>query len=499
MSMKVAFVSKSVTKKDLVVVILDESLEMGPNIIGIDKEYKGIISDSINSNKLNKTKGSSLTLIANKDKKIQEILIYCIGEIKNFNSDKADRIGGSIFSLISKSISNLTIYVEPNKKHKIIIEDLAARIVHGMKLRSYTFFKYKLKNKSKHNFALNQIEIIIKDPSLAKKYYSPLQSLEEGVYLTRNLVSEPANILTPKTLAEEAEKLKSLGVKVEVLKLAQIKRLKMGALLGVAMGSANEPRVVSMTWNGTKNTKSKPEVCFVGKGVTFDTGGISIKPSGGMQDMKWDMGGSGVVIGLMKALAGRKAKVNISAVVGLVENMPSGKAQRPGDVVVASSGHSIEVINTDAEGRLVLADAVTYAINKFKPKRLIDLATLTGAVIVSLGPQRAGLFSNNDELANNIFNSGEKTGEKVWRLPVGEEYDDDIKSAIADMHNVGSGRGAGATSGAKFIEQFVQKIPWAHLDIAGVTWAKSNSELYPAGGTAFGVRLLNTYVKDFFE
>ena len=209
MSMKVAFVSKSVTKKDLVVVILDESLEMGPNIIGIDKKYKGIISDSINSNKLNKTKGSSLTLIANKDKKIQEILIYCIGEIKNYNSDKADRIGGSIFSLISKSISNLTIYVEPNKKHKIIIEDLAARIVHGMKLRSYTFFKYKLKNKSKHNFALNQIEIITKDPSLAKKYYSPLQSLEEGVYLTRNLVSEPANILTPKTLAEEAEKLKS--------------------------------------------------------------------------------------------------------------------------------------------------------------------------------------------------------------------------------------------------------------------------------------------------
>jgi leucyl aminopeptidase len=497
--MKVSFVSKSLTKKDLVVVILDESLEMGPNIISIDKEYKGIISDSINSKKLNKTKGSSLTLIANKDKKIQEILIYCIGEIKNYNSEKADRIGGSIFSLISKSISNLTIYVEPDKKHKIIIEDLAARIVHGIKLRSYTFFKYKLKNKSKHNIALNQIEIITKNPSLTKKYYSPLKSLEEGVYLTRNLVSEPANILTPKTLAEEAEKLKSLGVKVEVLKLAQIKRLKMGALLGVAMGSANEPRVVSMTWNGTKNTKSKPEVCFVGKGVTFDTGGISIKPSGGMQDMKWDMGGSGVVIGLMKALAGRKAKVNISAVVGLVENMPSGKAQRPGDVVVASSGHSIEVINTDAEGRLVLADAVTYAINKFKPKRLIDLATLTGAVIVSLGPQRAGLFSNNDELANNIFNSGEKTGEKVWRLPVGEEYDVDIKSDIADMHNVGSGRGAGATSGAKFIEQFVQNIPWAHLDIAGVTWAKSNSELHPAGGTAFGVRLLNTYVKDYFE
>ena len=499
MSVKVSFVSTSVTKKDLVIVILDESMELGKNIASLDKEYNGIISSSVNEKKLNKKKGSSLHLFANKGKNIQEILLYCVGDIKNYNIDKADRIGGSVFALISKTISNLTIYIEPNKKHKIIHEDLAARIVHGMQLRSYTFYKYKIKNKNKHNFALKEIEIITKDSSLAKKYYAPLKSLEEGVYLTRNLVSEPANILTPKTLAEEAVKLKALGIKVEVLKLAQIKRLKMGALLGVAMGSANEPRVVSMTWNGTKNRNSKPEVCFVGKGVTFDTGGISIKPSGGMQDMKWDMGGSGVVIGLMKALAGRKAKVNISAVVGLVENMPSGKAQRPGDVVIASSGHSIEVINTDAEGRLVLADAVTYAINKFKPKRLIDLATLTGAVIVSLGPQRAGLFSNNDELANNIFNSGEKTGEKVWRLPVGEEYDDDIKSDIADMHNVGSGRGAGATSGAKFIEQFVQNIPWAHLDIAGVTWAKSSSELYPAGGTAFGVRLLNTYVKDFFE
>ena len=273
----------------------------------------------------------------------------------------------------------------------------------------------------------------------------------------------------------------------------------MGALLGVAQGSSNEPRVVSMSWNGNKSKTFKPEVCFVGKGVTFDTGGISIKPSGGMEDMKWDMGGSGVVIGLMKALAGRKAKVNISAVVGLVENMPSGKAQRPGDVVTASSGHTIEVINTDAEGRLVLADAVTYAINKFKPKRIIDLATLTGAVIVSLGNQRAGLFSNDDDLAQNIFDSGEKTGEKVWRLPVGEEYDDDIKSPIADMHNVGSGRGAGSTAGAKFIEQFVQNIPWVHLDIAGVTWSKSNSDLYPKGGTAFGVRLLNSYVKNYIE
>jgi len=499
MSIKVSFVSKPLSRSDIILVILDKTLELRSSIAILDKKYDGIISDTIKLKSLNSKKGSTLRLFASKGTVLQEILLYFIGDIKNYNIENGDRLGGTLFSSLPSSTSKLLVYFEPDKKLKIIKEELAARIAHGIKLRSYTFYKYKLKSKTKFKSLLKEITIIIKDTSLAKKYYSPLKYLEEGVYLTRNLVSEPANVLTPKALSEEAAKLKSLGIKIEILSLPQIKRLKMGALLGVAMGSANEPKVVSMSWNGTKNRKSKPAVCFVGKGVTFDTGGISIKPSGGMEDMKWDMGGSGVVIGLMKVLAGRRANAHVSAVVGLVENMPSGKAQRPGDVVIASSGHSIEVINTDAEGRLVLADAVTYAIKKFKPKRLIDLATLTGAVIVSLGPQRAGLFSNNDELANNIFASGEKTGEKVWRMPVGEEYDEDIKSAIADMKNVGSGRGAGATSGAKFIEQFTQSIPWAHIDIAGVTWSKTDSELYPVGGTAFGVRLLNTYVKDFIE
>ena len=494
MTFKVSFSSELKSDTDLTLIILDESLELIDHITKLDKKYDGIISDTVKLKTISK-KGSNKSLYFKKGK---EILLYNMGNLKEVSIDNADVVGGEIFSLLPNDAKSVTIFFSINKKFKITHEELATKILHGIKLRSYTFNKYKLKSKSNYKNSLKEVKLIVKDINSAKKYYSPLKALEEGVFLTRNLVSEPANILTPKTLAEQAEQLKNLGVKVEVLKLPQIKRLKMGALLGVAMGSANEPRVVSMSWNGT-NKKSKPEVCFVGKGVTFDTGGISIKPSGGMEDMKWDMGGSGVVIGLMKALAGRKAKVNVSAVVGLVENMPSGKAQRPGDVVVASSGHSIEVINTDAEGRLVLADAVTYAINKFNPKRLIDLATLTGAVIVSLGPQRAGVFSNNDELASNIFNSGEKTGEKVWRMPVGKEYDDDIKSAIADMKNVGSGRGAGATSGAKFIEQFTQDIPWAHIDIAGVTWSKSNSKLYPTGGTGFGVRLLNTYIKDFIE
>jgi leucyl aminopeptidase len=498
MTFKVSFNSQFKSNIDLILIILDESLKLKGNIALLDKKYGGIISGAIKLKSINK-KGSSTSLHFKNGKEVKEILLYNIGNVENYCINNADIIGGGIFSAISSSCKSVAVCFDIDKKLKINSEEFAARVMHGIKLRSYSFYKYKLKSKNKYKNSLNEIQILVNNISLAKKYYNPLQALEEGVFLTRNLVSEPANILTPKTLAEEAEKLKALGIKVEVLKLPQIKRLKMGALLGVAMGSANDPRVVSMTWNGTKNKKSKPEVCFVGKGVTFDTGGISIKPSGGMEDMKWDMGGSGVVIGLMKALAGRKANAHITAVVGLVENMPSGKAQRPGDVVVASSGHSIEVINTDAEGRLVLADAVTYAINKFKPKRLIDLATLTGAVIVSLGPQRAGIFSNHDKLASNIYDSGEKTGEKVWRMPVGEEYDDDIKSAIADMKNVGSGRGAGATSGAKFIEQFTQNIPWLHIDIAGVTWAKSNSALCPKGGTGFGVRLLNTYVKDFIE
>ena len=306
-------------------------------------------------------------------------------------------------------------------------------------------------------------------------------------------------MLNPITLSKEIVKLEKEGVEVQVLSVPQMKKFKMGALLGVAQGSANEPRLVTMRWRTNKRKKSQPNICFVGKGVTFDTGGISIKPSNGMEEMKYDMAGAGVVIGLMKTLAKRKAKVDACAVVGLVENMPSGKAQRPGDVVRSYSGHTIEVINTDAEGRLVLADAVAYAIKKFNPRKLIDLATLTGAVIVCLGNKRAGLFSNNEELADNIFSSGEQTGERVWRLPVGPEYDDDIKSDIADMKNVGSGRGAGSTAGAKFIQQFVNDVPWAHLDIAGVTWSKSNSDLFSLGATAFGVRLLNAYVKEFIE
>jgi leucyl aminopeptidase len=284
---------------------------------------------------------------------------------------------------------------------------------------------------------------------------------------------------------------------VQILGEAEMKKLGMGALLGVGQGSERESKLVVLRWNGGK--KGDAPIAFVGKGVTFDTGGISIKPAGGMEEMKWDMGGAGVVIGLMKALAGRKAKVNVVCVAGCVENMPDGNAQRPGDVVTSMSGQTIEVLNTDAEGRLVLADALWYTKEKFKPKFMVNLATLTGAIIVALGTSRAGLFSNNDKLAEQLFKTGEKTGEELWRLPLADVYDKQINSDIADMQNIGKDREAGSITAAQFLQRFVGDTPWAHLDIAGTAWSKKDSPIAVKGATAYGVRLLNELVADFYE
>mgnify|MGYP000430463616 CR=1 FL=1 len=298
-----------------------------------------------------------------------------------------------------------------------------------------------------------------------------------------------------------------LGVDVEVMGRSQMEKIGMGALLGVGQGSEREPKLVVMQWQGLPNGSGKGRkgkkdaaspIAFVGKGVTFDTGGISIKPSAGMEDMKWDMGGAGVVIGLMKALAGRAAKVNVVGIVGLVENMPSGSAQRPGDIVTSMSGQTIEVLNTDAEGRLVLADALWYCKDRFKPRWMVDLATLTGAMVVSLGQEKAGVFSNNDELAERIYAAGEAVDEHVWRMPLGDEYDKLIKSDVADMKNIGS-RWGGSITAAQFLQRFVDKTPWVHIDIAGVTWSSKDKTTVPKGGTAFGVRLLDRLVADHYE
>ena len=303
----------------------------------------------------------------------------------------------------------------------------------------------------------------------------------------------------PLTIAEDARGLRKLGVKVEVIGERRMQQMGMGALLGVNQGSVREPQLLVMRWNGAPQRAKQRPVAFVGKGVTFDTGGISLKPSGGMEDMKWDMAGAGAVIGAMRAIAARKAKANVVGVCGLVENMPSGNAQRPGDVVKSMSGQTIEVINTDAEGRLVLADALWYTQKRFRPQAMIDLATLTGAIIVSLGHVHAGLFSDNDELADALSAAGIAEGEPVWRLPIGDQYDKDINSDIADMKNVGAGRAAGSITAAQFLSALRIKFPWAHLDIAGMAWSNKAKPTVPKGGTGFGVRLLDRLVADKYE
>ncbi len=376
----------------------------------------------------------------------------------------------------------------------------AAEVALGAALRLYRFDRYRTKEKPEDKPKLARLSVLTGDPPRAKSAWEPLAGVARGVFLSRDLVSEPPNILNPAEMADRCKKLTELGLKVEVLGPREMTRLGFGALLGVAQGSVNEPRMVVMHWNGTGNgrkARGKP-LAFIGKGVTFDTGGISIKPAGGMEDMKWDMAGAGTVVGLMAALAGRKAKVDAVGLVGLVENMPSGNAQRPGDVVKTYSGQTVEVINTDAEGRLVLADVLWYCQQKYDPRFMIDLATLTGAMIVALGHEYAGMFSNDDALAQKLHNVGQSTGEKVWRFPLDDAYDRLIKSEIADMKNIG-GRAGGSISAAQFIQRFVNGKPWVHLDIAGMAWSNKDTPCVPKGATAFGVRLLDRLVAEHYE
>jgi leucyl aminopeptidase len=336
------------------------------------------------------------------------------------------------------------------------------------------------------------------DLKAAKAAYVPLKAVAEGVAFTRDLVSEPANILYPAEFAKRVKALSKLGLEIEVLGEAEMAKLGMGSLLGVGQGSRRESQLVVIQWKGAKD-KQAQSVAFVGKGVCFDTGGISIKPADGMEDMKWDMAGAGAVAGLMYALAARKAKVNAVGILGLVENMPDGNAQRPGDVVTSMSGQTIEVINTDAEGRLVLADALWYCQDRFKPRFMVDLATLTGAIIISLGNDYAGLFSNNDDLAGALLKASSGEGENLWRMPLPAQYDRMLDTLAADMKNIG-GRPGGSITAALFLQRFVNGLPWAHLDIASTAWKKpSTLATIPDGASGFGVRLLNRLVADGYE
>ena len=373
--------------------------------------------------------------------------------------------------------------------------EAVARFAFGAQLRSWRHDAYRTKLPPKAKPSLTEI-VLIGAPEGSESAWKRLNPVAEGVAFTRELVTEPANIIYPESFVERCRAFESLGVEIEVLDEAAMREAGMGALLGVAQGSSRAPRLLAMRWNGGGD---KPAVALVGKGVTFDTGGISIKPAAGMEDMKWDMGGAGAVAGAMKALATRKANANVIGVCGLVENMPSGNAQRPGDVVTTMSGQTVEVINTDAEGRLVLCDALTWVQRKYKPKTIVDLATLTGAMIISLGHEFGGLFSNDDSLAEQLLKAASTSGDLLWRMPLAPAFDKSIDSPIADIKNMGSREG-GSISAAHFIKRFIEDgVRWAHLDIAGMVWASKPGTLWDKGATGYGVRLLDRFVADNFE
>ena len=376
-----------------------------------------------------------------------------------------------------------------------MLTDHATHAALGAVLRAYRFDRYRTKEAADTKPRLAALSVLTDDPGAADAAWPAVHAIAHGTALSRDLISEPPNVLDPAEMAERCRALAALGVEIEILGPAELEAHGFGALLGVSQGSVKEPRVVVMQWHGGE-PGTKP-VCFVGKGVTFDTGGISIKPAAGMGDMKWDMAGAGAVVGLMATLAGRRARANVVGLVGLTENMPSGAAQRPGDVVRSLSGQTIEVLNTDAEGRLVLADVLWYAQDRFEPVFTVDLATLTGAIIVGLGHEYAGLFCNDDALATRLLAAGAETGEALWRMPLGDAYDKQIRSDIADMKNIG-GRPGGAIIGAQFIQRFVRG-PWAHLDIAGTAWSTKDTATIPKGATAFGLRLLDRLVADHYE
>ena len=485
MSVKIDYSNKSA--KDLsanTVLFVDEKFNIKNIIKYLSNSEISYINDLLKTSDLKK---NILIFEFNSKKKI--ILISIKKDLKSFD---IENLGAELYGRINYG-KNSEYYINSDSvlsKQKRFI----SHFLHGLKLKSYEFTKYKTKKETRN------ISLIIlgnkNKPSSSDQL--KFNALEEGTFYARDLVSEPGNVLHPDEYAKRLNSLRKDGLKVTIYDKKKLKKLGMNALLGVGMGSIRGSYLVTMEWNGAKN-KSKP-LAFVGKGVTFDTGGYSLKPARFMEDMTYDMAGSAAVVGLMKNLALRKAKINAVGVVGLVENMVSGVAQRPGDIVKSYSGKTIEVLNTDAEGRLVLADALTYTEKKFNPKIIVDLATLTGAIIVCLGSEYAGLFSNDDNLSKQILNAGEKVEEKLWRMPLHKNYDKLMNSKNADMQNINYVGGAGSTTAAQFLQRFIlNKTPWAHLDIAGMAFSKYGGALNSRGATGFGVRLLNQLIEENYE
>jgi leucyl aminopeptidase len=493
---KLGFSGFAAPAKGALVVFCDDGLAFG----AASKKLLGqaaldFIERAAAADKFTGKAGSALDLIAPSGLKVTRLVVMGLGKAAELKPFDIIKLGGKAVGKVPQSVAEVTVVADlPAGAMK---PDQAADLALGAQLRSYSFDRYKTKRKEgDEKSSLSKLTVQVDDMAAVRKAWTSRAAINEGTVIARDLVNEPANILYPEEFARRATELKKQGVTVEVLDVKAMQKLGMGALLGVGQGSVRDSRLVVMRWNGGK--AGEPPVAFIGKGVCFDSGGISIKPAGGMEDMKGDMAGAACVVGLMHALAARKAKVNAIGAIGLVENMPDGKAQRPGDIVTSMSGQTIEIINTDAEGRLVLADVLHYVNKRFKPKFMVNLATLTGAIIVALGHEYAGLFSNDDELSQRLTAAGDATGERVWRMPLGPEYDKMIDSKFADVKNTG-GRNAGSITAAQFLQRFVEKTPWAHLDIAGTGMGSPQNDINKSWGSGYGVRLLDRLVSDHYE
>ncbi|MGY3608558.1 MULTISPECIES: leucyl aminopeptidase [unclassified Bradyrhizobium] len=494
-AVKVGFVPFSAPVRGLMVVFCNEALKFGAATDKALGKAAETVKRAAAANQFKGKSGAILDILAPEGIKVERLIVVGTGKASALKEKDFLKFGGVAAGKLNAATDTVTVIAE--LAEGAMKAEQAAAIASGIRLRAYKFDRYKTKKKDGENEQVRaDVSIAVDDVAAARKAFAPDASIVEGVVIARDLVNEPPNVLYPEEFARRASQLRKIGVDVEVLDVKAMTKLGMGALLGVAQGSARPGRVVIMRWNGGK--KSEQPVAFVGKGVCFDTGGISIKPAGSMEDMKGDMGGAACVVGLMHALAARKAKVNAVGAIGLVENMPDGNAQRPGDIVKSMSGQTIEIINTDAEGRLVLADVLWYVAKKFKPKFMVDLATLTGAIMVALGTEHAGLFSNNDELADRLIKVGQETGERVWRMPLGSEYDKLIDSQFADMKNTG-GRHGGSITAAQFLQRFVDGTPWAHLDIAGTAMGAPKTDINQSWGSGYGVRLLDRLVADYYE
>ncbi len=498
--LKISFKEKNLFANEAIAILINNQLKIDNQIKSIDDRHQGLITKTIqNTNKFKGKTGQMLTLTTtDSDGQVKHLIIVGIGKETHLKPYQLEEIGGKIYAG-AKATKATTIGIAINNSiaglapHKV-----ASLLGSGSLQAAYKFDKYQTKQPKK--IAPQTFNILVDNEQAANKTFANQESIVRGIYLARDLINAPANILSPVSYAKQIkEKLTPLGVDVTIINEQEMHKLGMNAMLGVSQGSTQEAQLVVMKYNKAP-TQSQP-ICFVGKGVTFDAGGISIKPSANMGEMKYDMSGSAAVVGALKTLALRKAKANVIGIVGLVENMPGGNAQRPGDVITTMSGQTVEVLNTDAEGRLVLCDCITYLQKNFEPACIVDLATLTGAILIALAHTYAGCFANDEDLAQKLIKASLSTNEKLWRMPLHKDYDKMLTSPIADIANIGNKRYAGSATAAHFIGRFIKDgIKWAHLDIAGVAWDKEGKNpICPKGAVGFGVKLLNKFVQDNYE